>query len=59
MLGQYGDMMCENLGLAWAEAILTQELSEEERRTWEEAHARRAERLRKKSSPEPRAPSPD
>jgi acyl-CoA hydrolase len=35
--------------------------SEEERRTSEEAHGRRAERLRKKagSSPESRAPSPD
>ena len=35
--------------------------SEEERRTCEEAHALRAERLRKKASPSPesRAPSPD
>jgi acyl-CoA hydrolase len=33
--------------------------TEEERRTCEEAHVRRAERLRKKSSPESRAPSPD
>ena len=33
--------------------------TEDARRTCEEAHVRRAERLRKKSSPEPRAPSPD
>jgi acyl-CoA hydrolase len=33
--------------------------TEDERRTCEQAHARRAERLRKKSSPESRVPSPD